>query len=161
MNALASTVAICLMGALSYVFCLAFPSLKDVAPAIALLSILVFGAAAAFLWQSSVAETMSPLEWSVSCGGFSVASFAVFLATSWQIGVSPGEALFSFPKDAWEEVSFAEQRLIWKGIRGSLAAALGTAFFGIGSLVRWRILVITKKPLTTRSTRTARKRAAG
>jgi len=161
MNALASTVALCLMAALTYVFCLAFPPLEDVAPVIALLSILVFGAAAAFLWQSSVAESMSPLEWAVSCGGFSVASLVVFLATSWQVGISPGEALFSFPKHAWEEISFAEQRLIWKGIRGSLAAALGTAFFGIGSFVRWRILAVTKKPLTTRSTRTARKRAAG
>jgi hypothetical protein len=149
------------MGALSYLFCLVFPPLEDVAPVIALLSFLVFGAAAAFLWQSSVAETMSPLEWSVSCGGFSVASLAVFLATSWQIGVAPSEALFSFPKHTWEEVSFAEQRLIWKGIRGSLAAALGTAFFGIGSFVRWRILAATKPPLTTRSTWTARKRAAG
>ena len=161
MNALASTVALCLMGALSYLFCLVFPPLEDVAPVIALLSILVFGAAAAFLWQSSVAESMSPLEWAVSCGGFSVASLAVFLATSWQVGISPSEALLSFPRHAWENVKIVDQHLIWRGIRGSLAASLGSAFFGIGSLVRWRILVVTKKPLTTRSTRTARKRAAG
>lgn len=161
MKALASTVAICLMAALTYVFCLVFPPLEDVAPVIALLSILFFGAAAAFLWQSSVAEAMSPLEWSVSCGGFSLASLAVFLATSWQVGISPSEALISFPRNAWEDVRIVDQQLIWRGIRGSLAASLGSAFFGIGSLVRWQILAITKKSQTTRSTRTSGKRAAG
>ena len=152
MNALASAVAICLMAALTYVFCLAFPPLEDEAPVIALLSILFFGAAAAFLWQSSVAESISPLEWAVSCGGFSLASLAVFLATSWQVGIAPNEALFSFPKNAWEDVRIVDQQLIWRGIRGSLATSLGSAFFGIGSLIRWRILVVTKKPRTTRLT---------
>ena len=156
MNALASTVSLSLMGALTYIFCLAFPPLEDVALVIALLSILIFGAAAAFLWQSSVAESMSPLEWAVSCGGFSVASLAVFLATSWQIGISPSEALFSFPKHVWEDVRIVEQHLIWRGIRGSLAASLGSAFFGIGSFVRWRILVSAKPPLTFRSRRSLR-----
>lgn len=161
MNAVASTVAICVMGAISYLFCLVFPPLKEVAPVIAALSTLAFGAAGAYLWQNSVASTMSPFEWfvcGVALGGFSL---VIFLANCWSIGLSPAEALFSFPKQIWDSIKFGEQPLAWRGLRYSLALAVGSAVFGIGSCVRWGILELKREPPTTRSTRTARKQAAG
>ena len=102
---------------------------------------------------------MSPFQWVGSCVALSVVSLTIFFANSWHIGLSPREAIL-FPKDVWEKLTIADSYLNYKGIRYSLAFGIGSLILGVGSLVRWWLLS-DKSPLTTRSTRTARKRAAG
>lgn len=159
MIASANTIAICVMGLLSYLFCLLFPPFRETAHIIALLSTFALGAVGVFLWQESEAALMSPAQWGASCIGLAIMSLVIFFANAWDIGLSPLEALF-FPKETWDSLDMVNDHLHYKGLKKSLVFGIGSLILGIGSLVRWWLLS-DKSPLTTRSTRTARKRAVG
>ena len=136
------------MGGLSYIFSTSFPPFADTAPVIAVISMLVLGVAGIYFWQLSESWFVSPLEWTLVVVGISGVSLAVFLATCWQMDMSPSEAI-SFPKLLWEN---SRNQYVTYALSRSMILGLGALNLGIGSLVRWSILSLKRSPIN-RSTR--------
>ena len=152
MNAFANIIAICIMGGITYLFCAWFPPFTDTAPVIAVIAMLALGVAGTHFWQLSETWCVSPLEWSLFIAGIFVVSLVVFLATCWQLGMSPSESI-SFPKQLWESTKHNHYSANF-ALRWSLALGLGALILGIGSLVRWGILTLNRSSLTMRSKKT-------
>jgi cellobiose-specific phosphotransferase system component IIC len=125
------------MSALAYLSFALVPSSADLAPVLTVILTFFLGAAGLFLWQSPEALELSPLEWTGVAGIFIGMSVALFFVACWERGISLSLAI-TFPPSLWDQQETAYGYFFTR----SILVGLSVLLLGIGSIVRWCVLII-------------------